>query len=88
MNEAFERSVLQDVLTASLKEQRRARRWGIFFKLLTFSYLILIRQFGHFITSSYLISIDPYPRCTLNFYIIRSQNYINIIIYLFEHFLR
>ncbi|MGL4995264.1 MAG: S49 family peptidase [Deefgea sp.] len=42
MNEAFERSVLQDVLTASLKEQRRARRWGIFFKLLTFSYLFII----------------------------------------------
>ena len=42
MNEAFERSVLQDVLTASIKEQRRARRWGIFFKLLTFSYLFII----------------------------------------------
>lgn len=42
MNEAFERSVLQDVLTASIKEQRRARRWGIFFKLLTFTYLFII----------------------------------------------
>ncbi|QZA82059.1 S49 family peptidase [Deefgea piscis] len=42
MNEAQERSVLQEVLGASIKEQRRARRWGIFFKLLTFSYLFLI----------------------------------------------
>jgi len=32
--------LLEKVLLAGLQEQRRARRWGIFFKLLTFIYLI------------------------------------------------
>jgi len=32
--------LLEKVLLASLQEQRRTRRWGIFFKLLTFIYLI------------------------------------------------
>lgn len=32
---------LDGVLQASLVEQRRARRWGVFFKLLTFGYLIV-----------------------------------------------
>lgn len=32
-------SVLEKVVNSSLDEQRRARRWGIFFKLLTFAYL-------------------------------------------------
>ncbi|CAD5107811.1 signal peptide peptidase SppA [Zestomonas carbonaria] len=31
--------LLEKVLLASVQEQRRARRWGIFFKLLTFIYL-------------------------------------------------
>ncbi len=31
--------VLEKVVSGSLDEQRRARRWGIFFKLLTFAYL-------------------------------------------------
>ena len=30
---------LEKVVTASMEEQRRARRWGIFFKLLTFAYI-------------------------------------------------
>lgn len=34
--------VLQKVVTASLDEQRRSRRWGIFFKILTFSYLFIL----------------------------------------------
>lgn len=38
----WERRVLTDLATAGLREQRRARRWGIFFKLLTFAYLILL----------------------------------------------
>ncbi|WP_028456568.1 S49 family peptidase [Chitinilyticum litopenaei] len=42
MSENWERQALQDLLTASLKEQRRARRWGIFFKLLTFAYLSVL----------------------------------------------
>lgn len=35
----WERSVLEDLATDALKERRRTRRWGIFFKLLTFTYL-------------------------------------------------
>ncbi|QLI80908.1 S49 family peptidase [Chitinibacter fontanus] len=42
MSDSFERDALKEILTASVKEQRSARRWGIFFKLLTFSYLFLI----------------------------------------------
>ena len=35
----WERGVIEKLATAALKEQRRARLWGIFFKLLTFAYL-------------------------------------------------
>jgi len=38
----WERSVIEKLSTAALKEQRSARRWGIFFKLLTFAYVTLI----------------------------------------------
>ena len=34
--------VLENTLMASVVEQRRARRWSIFFKLLTFGYLLLL----------------------------------------------
>lgn len=34
--------LLEKTLMASITEQRRARRWGIFFKLLTFGYIVLI----------------------------------------------
>lgn len=34
--------ILENTLMASVKEQQRARRWGIFFKLLTFGYIIFI----------------------------------------------
>ncbi len=40
--EHWEREVLADLALGALKEQRRARRWGIFFKLLTAGYLILL----------------------------------------------
>lgn len=33
--------LLEKTLLASVQEQRRARRWGIFFKLLTFGYVLL-----------------------------------------------
>ncbi len=36
----WEKRVLEGLVTDVLKEQRRARRWGIFFKLLMFAYLI------------------------------------------------
>jgi protease-4 len=38
----WERGLVEKLATASLKEQRRARLWGIFFKLLTFAYLTVI----------------------------------------------
>lgn len=34
--------VIEKTLLASVEEQRRARRWGIFFKLLTFGYIIIL----------------------------------------------
>jgi protease IV len=38
----WERELVARLATAALKEQRRARLWGIFFKLLTFAYITLI----------------------------------------------
>jgi protease-4 len=38
-NGQWERDLVAKLATAALKEQRRARLWGIFFKLLTFAYL-------------------------------------------------
>ncbi len=33
---------LEKAVLASVEEQRRARRWGIFFKFLTFAYLLVV----------------------------------------------
>ena len=41
-DERWEREIIEKLATAALKEQRRARRWGIFFKLLTFAYITVI----------------------------------------------
>ncbi len=41
-NENWERQVITQLAESSLKEQRRARRWGIFFKLLTFAYFVVL----------------------------------------------
>ncbi len=38
----WERDMLESIALAGLKEQRRGRRWGVFFKLLTFAYLFLL----------------------------------------------
>ena len=40
--ESWERGIIEKLATEALKEQRRARRWGIFFKLLTFAYLTFL----------------------------------------------
>jgi protease-4 len=40
--DSWERGLVQEVVTASLKEARRSRRWGILFKLLTFIYLFAL----------------------------------------------
>src|SRR6185312_1409629 len=41
-NEHWERELVARLATAALKEQRRARLWGIFWKLLTFAYLTVL----------------------------------------------
>jgi protease-4 len=41
-NNNWERSVLEKLAMSALQEQRRARHWSIFFKVLTFSYLFII----------------------------------------------
>jgi len=38
----WEKDVLTSIATEGIKEQKRSRRWGIFFKLLTFVYLFAI----------------------------------------------
>jgi protease-4 len=38
----WEREVLEKVALAAVTEQRRARRWGVFFKMLMFVYLLVI----------------------------------------------
>lgn len=40
--ERQEREILQRVALAAVQEQRRARRWGIFFKLLTAAYVLVV----------------------------------------------
>jgi protease-4 len=38
----WDKQLIETLAGAALKEQRRARRWGIFFKLLTFAYLTIL----------------------------------------------
>ena len=46
-NTSWEREVVTQLAEASLKEQRRSRRWGILFKVLTFAYIgAIIYMFG------------------------------------------
>lgn len=39
---SWERGVLEKLAMSAIQEQRRARHWGIFFKVLTFGYLFLL----------------------------------------------
>ncbi len=41
-NEGWEKQLLENLAVSSLQEQQRSRRWGIFFKALTFTYLFLL----------------------------------------------
>lgn len=41
-NEDWEKDLLENIVLASLREQRRARNWGIFFKLLFFIYIFAL----------------------------------------------
>ncbi len=46
-NTSWEREVVTQLAESSLREQRRARRWGIFFKSLTFVYIgAIIYMYG------------------------------------------
>ncbi|MEO8144078.1 MAG: S49 family peptidase [Betaproteobacteria bacterium] len=38
----WERGLIEKLATEALKEQKRARRWGIFWKLLTFAYVTVV----------------------------------------------
>lgn len=38
----WERDVLEKLAMAAVTEQRRARRWGVFFKMLMFAYLLVV----------------------------------------------
>ncbi|MBL8500835.1 MAG: S49 family peptidase [Nitrosomonas sp.] len=40
--EDWERNLLENLALASLREQRRTRSWGIFFKIITFLYLFIL----------------------------------------------
>jgi protease-4 len=44
----WDKKLITELATASIKEQRRSRRWGIFFKFLGFAYLsvVLLSTFG------------------------------------------
>ena len=42
LNQSDALQVLEKAVLASVQEQRRTRRWGIFFKLLTFAYILLL----------------------------------------------
>lgn len=60
--EHWERGVIERLATEGLREQKRARRWGIFFKLLTFVFL-----FGALIVFLGLFSDNAYTcldKCT------------------------
>jgi protease-4 len=41
-NNNWEQGLLEKLALSTLQEQRRARRWGIFFKTLTFGYLFIV----------------------------------------------
>ncbi|MDV6346349.1 S49 family peptidase [Nitrosomonas sp. Is35] len=44
--EDWERDLIENLALASLREQRRTRNWGIFFKLITFLYLFILLFFA------------------------------------------
>ena len=49
-NNAWQQQTIEKLALSGLKEQKTARRWSIFFKLITFAYLglLLIMVFGWF----------------------------------------
>ena len=45
-NKDWERNLLENLALATLREQKRTRTWGFFFKLLTFLYLFILLFFA------------------------------------------
>lgn len=41
-NDVWQRQLLEKITMSSIREQRRSRRWGVFFKMLTFTYLFVL----------------------------------------------
>ncbi|BCL74589.1 peptidase [Jeongeupia sp. HS-3] len=63
MQEPWERQALADLLQAGIKEQRHARRWSIFFRLMGFAvlFLLLAGVFGWFgSTELDSVSVGPH----------------------------
>jgi protease-4 len=58
--ENWERSVIEKLAASALEEQRRARRWGIFFKFLTFGYLTLLLLMGLGMLGGEAKPVGPY----------------------------
>ena len=42
MQDNWEKEAIREIALAGIKEQKSSRRWGIFFKLLGFAYLIIL----------------------------------------------
>ena len=42
----WQKGVIEKLATSSLNEQKASRRWGIFFKILTFMYLFTILAYA------------------------------------------
>lgn len=63
----WERKILEKVALESIAEQRRRRRWGIFFKLLGFGYLaLLFAAFGDWGDTEHLAAKDHTALVQLN----------------------
>ncbi|MPV86502.1 signal peptide peptidase SppA [Ostreibacterium oceani] len=61
----WERQILEKIALEGIKEQRRARRWGIFFKILFVLYLTLI-VFGIFSQSERTPATDQFGNAVTN----------------------
>lgn len=59
-NPDWEKKLLTKLAESSIKEQRRSRRWGIFFKLLTFFYIGIFFYFSSIVSLSNVSSIEPH----------------------------
>ncbi len=59
-NPDWEKNLVTRLAESGIKEQRRSRRWGIFFKLLTFTYIGAFIYFSNIFTSTNVSAIEPH----------------------------